>query len=201
LKSISRRIWLEIRELFPIYLTITLRGWIRVFHGGFKGILALFARLTLSQYIFLGSAIGIFVLSLLPWLTYSVEFVGEDLIAINSNFRVIFIFPSLTGPLLLVLPLRRKIEMYYSTWGIVMLLYIAGFPFPNPIHTLMIDPSEYRFLPWMYVYGASLLLAGLFALTALRRGLFDFGFLFSPLKSSIPETPFESKRAMGKKKR
>lgn len=136
-----------------------LLGWLREIRGPASAWRGLFLA---------GCLIVLATTLLAPWVVYQINLTGFETPGRGSNYRILFFLPGLVGIACYIVGGRFRLPGFLLIAGIAATVYLAGFFFTNPVHTLMRDPSEYRLHPAVYVYGGGLLLSILTALQALR---------------------------------
>lgn len=147
-------------------------GWYRVLRRFAVWFLEILKRVGPFQASFILLSFSLLVLALLPWVTYNITFVEKETISVGSKFRSFFALPGLFGLLFIMIdiPYRKLIFLVLS--GLILFLYLLGLVIPNPIHTSIIHSNEYRFLPYLFVYGLVLLSAAGVSRKALDNPIF-----------------------------
>jgi len=172
--------------LYPIQLaSISLRGWFRAGLDTIKIIFLFLKGASLFQHLFAIACLAAGIAAFLPWIHYRVDFLGMEEVFIGSNFKFIFGLVTPSGLFFLLFPIPFKRMIFYILFTAVALSYLGGLIYENPIHTKMINPTDYTILPGMYVYGILLSICGLLAFTALKTDAVDYSWLFEPLNGEI----------------
>ncbi len=139
---------------FLIQLILAMyRGWSSVAYRTWFRMVWIIKQTSPIQYLFIASSMAMTVIALIPWISYNVTLLELETITIGSNFKTLFALPGLLGVAFVFtdLPFRKRI--YYVIYALAAIVYLAGFIFPNPIHTKIIATTDYRVLPVVYIYG------------------------------------------------
>jgi len=195
-----------IREFAPFVYRVVrtlLAGWFRVAAETGKALFLFLKAVHPAIYLFALSSLAVFLLPLVPWIEYTTNFMEKETVQIGTNNPFYFILPGFLGPFLLLIPFRIRRIVYYVFSLPVAILYGAGFVYPNPVFTLMLDPREYHILPGRTVYGAALALSLLSAYFAFAYRLIDYRFLTripGAIDDRLPASP-KKRRTTGKTKK
>ncbi|MCR9140675.1 MAG: hypothetical protein NXI24_00270 [bacterium] len=176
------------------YLRTVFEGWWSLATALLRTVGARAADTSLVQVAFLAGCLGIIATTLLfPWIVYDVNLLAPEVAGRGSVYRIFFFLPGPLGLLLYFIGGRFRLPAFYGVVGLVGALYLAGMLWPNPVHTLMSDPAEYRFHFSIYVYGAALLLTAATAWQALQNHLVSLSEMRSYLlEPRAPQEPLNS---------
>ncbi|MEQ9367067.1 MAG: hypothetical protein RIF32_22725 [Leptospirales bacterium] len=154
------------------YLQTLFSGWWALGAAGLRSLGTIAGKPGLVEILFMLGCLGIVATTLLfPWIVYDVNLLAPEIAGRGSNYRILFFLPGPLGLLLYAIGVQYRLPIFYAVGALVGLLYLAGILWPNPVHTLMRDPADYRFHISMLIYGGSLALAAATAWQALRSHL------------------------------
>ncbi len=168
------------RGLVALIWTV-LSGWAGLARRGFITGLIYFKSLPLGQGIFLVACLGMMVTALPGWVVYSVNFGEPETVRIGSTYRLLFILPGLSGLVLALSVFRFRYPLFLFLYGVSAATYLAGFVFPNPVHTEIVRADDFSLTFWVYLYALVLIAGGVFSRQGLTIPLFDWNILFKPL--------------------
>ena len=189
------------------YLETLFRGWSSLGTQAFQAIRSLAGDLTIMQIFFLVGRFGIVGMNLFPWIVYNVDLMAPEVAGRGSSYRMFFLLPAPLGLLFYLIGGKYRLPVYYGALVIVGLLYLAGFLFPNPIHTDMQRPEDYRLHLSVFLYGGFLALVAATGWQALQTTLVSFdgakAYLLEPRRPAEPLNPqlLETKRGFAAKNR
>lgn len=151
------------------FLRVLGTGWVSVIGALARWLREIRGPVSAGRLLFLAGCLIVITTTLLaPWIVYQINLTGLERPGRGSNYRILFFLPGLVGFACYAVGGRFRLPGFLAVAGIAAAVYLAGFFFTNPVHTLMRDPAEYALHPAVYVYGGGLLLSILTALQALR---------------------------------
>ena len=151
------------------FLQVLGKGWFSVISALVGWLREIRGPVSAWRVLFLAGCLIVIATTLLaPWVVYQINLTGFETPGRGSNYRILFFLPGLVGIACYIIGGRFRLPGFLAVAGIAATVYVAGFFFKNPVHTLMSNPSEYALHPAVYVYGGGLLLSILTALHALR---------------------------------
>lgn len=161
-------------------------GYYRLFLRLRNVLLAIVQTWSPYHILFFGSVLILCVSSLAAWIEYSVNF-QESTQSVGSNLKPVFFLPGFLGILFYLIGFRFRSTIFIVVVILVALLYGIGIIYPNPVHTSMLERSEYSFQPvWLVLYGLALIGAGIGARFALADALINPDWIKDFLFSSRP---------------
>jgi hypothetical protein len=153
------------------FLRVLFMGWWLVARGGLTGLRRHLSVLTFAEIAFLLATAGLMLASLFPWIVYEADLMFRETSGRGSNYRMLFFLPGPLGLFLYLIGGRSRLIIYYGVAILVGILYVIGIFLPNPIHTYMRNPAEYRLEFWLYAYGGCLAVCAATAHMVLQRAL------------------------------
>lgn len=149
--------------LIPILI---LRSWATLLVDGIAWIFSSWKK---REFLFkLGILTGCMeiILSVRPWLSYTVQFLeSPEIIQVSGKLNLPFFLLSLVSLYCITISeSRHAFKIHLATQGLVFVLFLASFFFPNPVLHDFINQVDYRLTLNFYLFGIasfiSLTLAG-----------------------------------------
>ena len=178
-------------QAVPVFVWVVIQGWVNFLVQGALWVFQFLRGLGFMRLLFLVSCVGLIVVAFPAWIQYTVDFGGSQTVRVGSNFRALFVLPGFAGLAFAITGLRFRLVIYAFVYLACAAGYGAGYFFPNPVHTDMINPDDYRLTPLVYGYLVPLVGCGIFSVAGLRKALVDWQVLFVPLP--IRESDSESR--------
>ena len=151
------------------FLRVLGAGWFSVSSALVSWLREIRGPVSAWRVLFLAGCLIVIATTLLaPWVVYQINLTGFETPGRGSNYRILFFLPGLVGIACYIVGGRFRLPGFLLIAGTAATVYVAGFFFTNPVHTLMRDPAEYALHPAVYFYGGGLLQSIVTALQALR---------------------------------
>ena len=147
-------------------------NWLHIALSLLKQCSQALSRLTLVQFVYITAALFMFGISLMPWLTYHLEFFKAEQ-KLASSLRWFFSLTACIAILLFFLDIAYK-----NLYALLVLLlnsavYTWGVFSPGDVHNSIVTQGDYGFSVSHWLYGLALGLALLTSIPALRHSLFQ----------------------------
>lgn len=167
----------SLRALLDLYLVV-LGGWVGVGRRCWTEAYGFLRGLPFMQLLFLISCLALILTASPAWISYSVKFAETQTMRIGSSLRILFVLPGLLGIALAASGLRFRLILFLAVYAACAGFYVAGFLFPNPLHTEMVRAEDFHLTIPVYLYALPLLVCGFLSRQGLASPLFDWSLLF-----------------------
>ena len=170
----------------PLLVKTNLLGWKRICLAVLAFTIRTLSSIQITQFAFLAALLLTGLFSVLPWIEYDLNLLGQESVSTGSHLKPLFLLPALAGLILILTSLPRRLTIFYAICAAAGAAYAIGFFAPRPIHVLMLRREDYHFTIWIYPYGAFLAAATAVASRGMVSSLFPFKVWFEKLRMVPP---------------
>jgi hypothetical protein len=138
------------------WITVSIVGWFRIALRMVRFHLLVVKSVSPLVHAFIIASIAVGALPVFGWFRYSISLGEKETFEVTTNLWYLFFLPGATALLLIVYPFQKAFQIQTALSGLVALLYVVAFFFPEGLHyDFKLDPQPTGFY---YAYAAALAL-------------------------------------------